>query len=149
MPEHQTAFDFLKKEATVNDHGVSHVTQKNYMDFMAAHGVTKEVIDATTEAHQELINGMYHYVGDRLKERIPEVKKAGEDPMRAKEKIVVNIPNGSISMEMTAAKTFPVPNQDHKVTKTAVTTLQINQQRLMDKNLCADMEASIKKDLGL
>lgn len=145
----KSALEFLKAEATVGDNGTAHVTQKKYVEFMTERGVTKEVLEATNAAHKELVDGMYKYNADRLKELVPEVKKAGNDPFKAKVKTVVNIPQGNITMETQAAKVYPVPNQDTKVTKTCVSHLSINQERLLDRDLMTDMEEQFRKELGI
>lgn len=144
-----TALEFLKGAAVVGDKGVAHVTQKDYMQFMADHGVTKDVIDATNAAHKELVDGMYQFNAEHLKAAIHEIKQAGGDTHKAKFKTVINIPKGNITMESTAAKTYPVPNSPDKVTKVMVTNLSIDQERFIDKDMIASMEAEFKKDLGL
>lgn len=143
------ALEFLKAEATVGENGTAHLTQKNYVAFMAERGVTKEVLEATNAAHQELVNGLYRYNAERLKKAIPEAKKAGQDPYKTKVKTVVNIPQGNITLETQAAKVYPVPNQDTKVTKTCVSHLTINQERLIDRDMMADMEEQFRKELGI
>lgn len=145
----ETALDFLKKEATVDERGTAHVTQKKYVEFMEAHGVTKEVLEAHNDATNDLVNGMYQFNSQRLKDHIAKAKKAGEDPQKATVRTVINIPSGNIQMTSTGAKNYPVPGSDTRVTKVNVTSLQINQQRMINKDLIEDMEREIKKSLGL
>ena len=144
-----TALDFLKKEAVVDERGTAHVTQKKYGEFMESHGVTKEVLESMTTATNDLVNGMYKYNSERLKDKIAEAKKKGDDPQKATVRTVVNIPQGNIQMVSTGAKNYPVPGSGERITKVNVASLQINQQRMIDKDVIADMEKDIKKQLGL
>lgn len=146
----ETGLAFLQKEATVDDRGVSHVTQKKYLEFMAQNGVTLDVIKAHTAAHEELVNGSYLYAADRLKDQVAEAKKAGRNPFTEKASIGINVPNGSIDLTLTAAKVYPLPKKPGEtVTRTMVGKLDFRQNRLMDKNICASAEEEMRKQLGL
>lgn len=146
----ETALDFLKKEATMDERNVGHVTQKKYLEFMGQNGVTKEVLDAVNTAHRELTNGMYMFNNEQLTSQVATAKKEGRDPSREKATLSINIPNGSIVMTTHAAKTYPIPRQPGAtVTKTNITQLDFNQNRLMDKQLCASCEEEMRKQLGL
>lgn len=146
----ETGLAFLQKEATVDDRGVSHVTQKKYLEYMAQNGVTSDVVKAYTSAHEELVNGAYLYAAGRLTDQVEEAKKAGRNPFAEKASIGINIPNGSIDLTITAAKTYPIPKKPGEtVTRTMVGNLDIRQQRLMDKGICAAAEEEMRKQLGI
>lgn len=143
-----TAYDFLQKEATKDERGTFHVTQKKYFELMAANGITRDVIEAVEKAHGGMMNGMYQFNAAQLKDSIAEAKKDGRDPSKEKVRLSINVPNGSITMESAAAKSYPIPREPGKtVTKTMVTTLVINKTRSLDKDLCAATEAEMSKQL--
>ena len=146
----ETGLAFLQKEATVDERGVYHVTQKKYQEYMTASGVTQDVLKAVNDAHSELIAGMYTHTNDRLKEQVAEAVKAGRNPFAEKASIGVNIPGGSIDLSMTAAKTYPIPRKPgESVTRTCVASLDFRQHRLMDKGICAAAEEEMRKQLKI
>ena len=150
MATGETAHAFLQREATVDERGTSHVTQKKYLEFMANNGVTAEVLRAISDSHEELLNGMHMYNSERLKTQVEEAKKAGRNPFAERTAISVNIPNGSINLAMTAAKVYPIPRKPgESVTRTCVCSLDWRQERLLDKTMCANTEAEMAKQLGL
>ena len=146
----ETGLAFLQKEATVDERGTCHVTQKKYLEFMASSGVPLEVIKAVNSAHEELVVGMYQHTNERLKEQVAEAIKAGRNPFAEKASIGVNIPSGSIDFTMTAAKTYPIPRKPgESVTRTCVGNLDFRQNRLMDKTVCAAAEEEMRKQLNI
>ena len=146
----EEGLSFLEAEATEDEKGNSHVTQKKFLEFMASRGVPKGVIDSYNSASEELINGMYRFVNKKLTEKVKQAKKNGTDPSKESAKITTNIPNGSICVEQKAAKTYPIPKEPGKsVTRPCVTSLDINQKRLFDKDMLAESEESMKKLLGI
>ena len=150
MTAGETALAFLKKEATITDNGVGHVTQKNYQNFMAENGVTADMLKTITNVHQELVTGMYLFNNERLVEQVDEAKKAGRNPYTEKVVTSVNIPNGSIVLSTTAAKTYPIPRKPGEtVTRTCVGVLDFRQDRMLDKDICAAAEKEMRAQLNL
>lgn len=146
----ETGYEFLKKEATIDDRGSAHVTQKKYMEFMSSNGLTKEIMEAYKNAHAELVNGMYMFNKDQLIEQIDRAKKEGRDPAKEKMSTAVNIPCGNIALESFAKKSYPVPKQPGQtVDKYMVNKLTFTQTRLFDKELCSTTESELQKKLGM
>lgn len=143
--------DFIKANATANDKGVHHLAQKSFMEFMSKEGVTKEVYAAVHDAQSKFINGMYEFCSEQMKDSIKEAKKDGRDPKEEKVKLVVNIPDGRISLGAQACRSFKVPGGDPnaRVNRTMYMDLDIEQTRTIDKEMVAQTEEDIKKLLGL
>lgn len=146
----ENARSFLKEHSTIDENGNAHLSQKAYMDFMAANGVTKEMMDARQEADKELLNGIYLFTTDQLQEKVKKVKEEGGDPSKETVSTTVRIPNGSIDLDLTASKSYPVPrNPGESITKTNVCRLDIRQSRYLDKEMVSSCEADMAKLLGL
>ena len=141
----ENAYEFLCKEATQDERGTYHVTQKNYMSFMAQNGITKDVMEAVDNVHGELYNGMYRFNIEKLKENGDIAVKEGRDPKAERVVTVINCPGGNIRMVSNMAKTYPIPKQPGEtVTKPAVSSLEHNRLRLMDKELVSSCEEEIR-----
>ncbi len=150
MANGNEALKFLEKESTFNETSKTWtVSQKSFMDWMKSQGITEETYKSVNEAQQELINGVYRFSNGKLVDQVQATKKSGGDAGKESVKVSVTIPKGSIVMETHASKTYPVPGKSERVTKTCVTTLDIRQQRLLDKDLCSSCEDEMRKLLGL
>lgn len=146
----QDALNFLKENATINEEGNAHVTQKQYTAFMSSKGVTKEALEAKIEADKELLNGCYLFANENLKGKVEAALKNGGDASKETAAVTINIPGGSINMVATAAKTYPVPSKPgESTTKTNVVRLDIKQQRMLEKELCEQCEQQMAKLLGI
>lgn len=150
----ENAKEFLKKESTVDEKGVRHLTQKKYMEFMSSMGATKEVLETVNNATSELINGMYSINTDSVLDQI----KKGEDPLKVKATTVVTVPNGSMRITNTGASIHPIPGQPGKQSVSVNKgTVKIIQDRTLDKEMVQNarnsvvdaMTAEMKKQLGL
>lgn len=146
----ENAHNFLKENVTIDENGNARLTQKKFMEFMAANGITKEVMDAKSEADKELINGAYRFVNEKLTEKVNKVKEEGGDPSDASVSLAIGIPNGSINMDLTASKNYSAPrNPGETITKTNVCKLNYKQTRFLDKDMTSACEADMAKLLGL
>ena len=146
----ENALRFLQDNVTMDETGTGHVTQKKYIEFMGTMGVTKEVLDVMNAAHGELYNGMYRYNHHALSTSVDEAKKNGTDPTKQKVVLSINVPNGSVTMTTSAAKSYPIPRQPGEtITKTMVTSLDIRQVRHFDKELCRSCEDEMRRQLGI
>jgi len=143
--------EFIKENSQANDKGVHHMSQKAFMEFMSKEGVTKDVYAAVHDAESKFYNGMYEYVGEQLKDSVSEAKKDGRDPKEEKVSLVVNIPDGRISLSAQACRSFKVPGGDpnERVHRPMYFDLDIEQKRTLDKEMISRTEEDIKKLLGL
>ncbi len=140
---------FMEDHAREDERGVFHVTQKDYTGYMADQGISKDILDATKVAQQELVNGMYMFGHDKLMGRVDKDIANGGNGRSQKVEMSVNIPDGSINMGITSHRSYPIPNTDNKIDKVNITNLQYNQSRLLNKDLMKTHESETKKKLGL
>lgn len=146
----ESALEFLKENCTVNEEGNAHLTQKKYENFMAANGITHEMMEAKANADKELLNGAYLYTNEQLKSKVEAAQKDGRDATKESVSLTIGIPNGSIAMSADASKTYPVPRKPgENITKTNVVRLDIRQSRMLDKEMMMSCEEQMAKLLGL
>lgn len=146
----ESAKKFLEENVTTDERGNAHLTQKKYQEFMAANGITKEMLDAKAEVDKELINGSYLYASDELAKKVKKAKSDGNDPTKEVMSLSIGIPSGSINMDIIAAKSYPVPrNPGESITKTNVCRLDIRQTRFLEKETVSACEADMAKLLGI
>lgn len=141
---------FVSENAREDERGTYHVTQKAYVGFMNEQGVPKQVLDTIGNAHEELVNGMYLFGDEKLKAKVKAEQKAGHDGKDQKVQMSVNIPNGHIDMLMESSKSYPVPRGNgERIDKANVTHFNMNQKRLLNKDILSECEAEMKKLLKL
>lgn len=145
----QEAYDFINQKAVKNDNGSYTVKQKDYLDYMNTQGLPEQVMKSVRDANTNWNNAVLIKTADVLKDNIEAAKKAGEDATKATAKVITNIYDGRIECTLKAQKTFPNPsNPGAAVTKYAVCSLDIEQKRSLEDEICKSIQADIEKILG-
>lgn len=145
----ENGYEFVKAHAIQDTHGVYRVKLKDWVEYMNSHGLTREILDAKDAADNELINGMYRFNAERIEDAINKAKEEKRDPAKEKVTTTVAVLHGSVQLSSNASKVFPYPGRDERVTKYMVSSLDIDQQRQLNKELLAEYEENIKKCLSL
>lgn len=148
----QESLEFFNKEATADgDNGNTFkLSRGSYCDFMAQHGVTKEILDTVDKANSALITGAYQFTTDKLKTAAEAAKKANKDPKDLTVKLTVNTTNGLLKQSTTCTKEYHNPSDLGKpVTKVAVAKTTIRVDSWIDKDVVTEVENGFKKLLGL
>ena len=144
-------YEFIKEHATFDDEKhVTHLTQKNYTQFMKEQGITKEVLEGVNNAHSTLINGMLINNYNKILDQMDAAKKEGRDPRLETHTTSVSTPQGQITDTTYGARTYPVPRDpSSKIEKPFVNKLEIHAHRTIDKEFVVSAEETFRKRYGI
>lgn len=148
----ESGYEFIKEHATKKDNGEYHIKMKDYLSFMKDHGIDRSILEATSEAHNELVNGLYRFNANNVLDGIEEAKKANDpavDPAKVRVSTVLHTLDGTISLKSDASKTFPNPSQGGKITKFMTSTMKISNPSSFDDDLMNEIQDRVKEALGL
>ena len=144
-------YEFIKANGTEDEEKhLTHLSQKNYTQFMKEQGVTKEVLSSVNEAHKTLINGMIINNYNKLLDQMDAAKKEGRDPRLETHATSVSTPTGQMVDTSYGARTYPVPRDpSNKIEKPFVNKLEIHGQRTVDKEFLMNAEETFRKRYGV
>lgn len=144
----ETAYDFVKKNATIDEDGNATLTQKQYETYLSDNGITKQIQQSFTDANRDFYSASYKLTADLLTEK---VKKAeGDDKKKQQASFAVNIPDGKLTFSQDAYREFHSPQDPAKVIPGVVyTRINIKQTRKINRDVIAECEADMKKLLGI
>jgi hypothetical protein len=141
----QNALDFLNKEATQDEKGNYHVTQKKYQEFMNSCGVTKEVAEAVNAAQSEYVNGLRAFNAAKIKEAAAAQIKAGKSVEEVSITTTTNTAGGMAKATTFLKKSYPKVGTDEKIDKYGVFQYKQEVKRLIDKDSQSATEAELEK----
>ena len=141
--------EYLVKNATQDQNGTWRLNQKAGQDFDTAHGITPEVQKALVELQTEKLNGAYQFISDKVTERVEAEKKAGKEITNDPIKLTMASPKSTTTLSMKPMRVCVNPQKPgEKITKVASCDLDIEQKRLLDKDMVASYQDKLKATLG-
>jgi len=142
---------FLTEKGTVDEKGNTSLTLKNYREFLAGQGITKEILDKQAAVDAEVTNGIYRHGDEVVTKKVEELVKAGKKDEAKEVKTVTSIttPIGTRKVTIQSHKSYPVPGSDKRVDKVLVINDDYKTSRTVSKDMCKGYEDNLKKLLGL
>lgn len=143
---------FLEENGKVDEKGKTTLNLKEYREFLASQGLTKEVIEKTAAVEEEVTTGLYRYNAERVTAEVKKLVDEGkiDEAKKVKVETKITTPFGVRNM-VTDAYRYRAPafGSDKPTESTMVARDKIEESRCFNKELCTQCENEIKKLLGI
>lgn len=144
---------FVEEHSTTDDKGTTRVTRADYLKFMSQHGVTKEILATTGEAHDLLYGASVLVAAQKLAKDVEKAKESGDSPDDLKHVVDVAIPGASIRAEVKTKSVSPNPrHQEHggpeKIVTIGHSSLKIKVKSLLPGQAVDEAKEIVRQALG-